>query len=101
MGTYISGENIISVIPGTSAFWSIIFSNPLPLCQFQPAYLRTSQTLSALTGDIKPSKNGASNRCFMGLRIWLIIYGIFISANSSLYFENQVIEMDPYLFIFR
>ena len=26
-----SGENIISVIPGTSAFWSIIFSNPLPI----------------------------------------------------------------------
>ena len=31
MGTYISDENIISVIPGTSAFWSIIFSNPLPI----------------------------------------------------------------------
>ena len=30
-GTYISGENIISVIPGTLAFWSIIFSNPLPI----------------------------------------------------------------------
>ena len=31
IGTYISGENIISVIPGNSAFWSIIFSNPLPI----------------------------------------------------------------------
>ena len=31
IGTYMSGENIISVIPGTSAFWSIIFSNPLPI----------------------------------------------------------------------
>ena len=30
-GTYISGEKIISVIPGTSEFWSIIFSNPLPM----------------------------------------------------------------------
>ena len=31
IGIYISGEKIISVIPGTSEFWSIIFSNPLPI----------------------------------------------------------------------
>ena len=26
-----SGENIISVIPGAIKFWSITFSNPLPI----------------------------------------------------------------------
>ena len=30
-GTYISGEKIISVMPGTSEFWSINFSKPLPI----------------------------------------------------------------------
>ena len=30
-GTYISAEKIISVMPGTSEFWSIIFSKPLPI----------------------------------------------------------------------
>ena len=30
-GTYISGEKIISVTRGTSEFWSIIFSKPLPI----------------------------------------------------------------------
>ena len=31
IGKYISGEKIISVIPGTSEFWSITFSKPLPI----------------------------------------------------------------------
>ena len=31
IGKYMSGEKIISVIPGTSEFWSITFSKPLPM----------------------------------------------------------------------
>ena len=31
IGTYISFVKIISKIPGTSEFWSITFSNPLPI----------------------------------------------------------------------
>ena len=31
IGIYISGEEIISVIRGISEFWSITFSNPLPI----------------------------------------------------------------------
>ena len=30
-GIYISGDLIISVIPGNLVFWYIIFSNPLPI----------------------------------------------------------------------
>ena len=30
-GIYMSGEKIISVMPGASIFLSIIFSNPLPI----------------------------------------------------------------------
>ena len=30
-GIYISGKKIISVIDGISEFWSITFSNPLPI----------------------------------------------------------------------
>ena len=76
-GTWISGEKIISIIPGTSEFWSITFSIPLPI-----------DTAKKIWGII-PKK--VANRKFFTFTLNNVIneYNIYIFNTEQLKIRNQ------------